>query len=161
MPSFLAPILTFMLADDVGPEARNTSSRLITILTGWPALRDSASATGSRKTVVLPPKPPPISEAVTRRRETSMPSRLGADVAHHEVALGAHPQLAPAVGADAGQAGMGFDVALMRRLGLELVLDDDVGRGEALLDVAMAELVAAGDVGRPFAGSAASSRPCP
>ena len=55
--------------------ARNTSSRLITIFTGRPHMRDSASATGSMKTVVLPPKPPPISDAVTRRRETSMPSR--------------------------------------------------------------------------------------
>ena len=73
-PSFVAPILTVMLELEVGPEARNTSSRLITIFTGWPALRESASATGSMKTVVLPPKPPPISEAVTRSFDTSMPS---------------------------------------------------------------------------------------
>ena len=61
--------------DAVGPLARSTSSRLITIFTGLPALRDSASASGSRNTTVLPPKPPPISEAVTRRRETSRSSR--------------------------------------------------------------------------------------
>ena len=65
-PSAVMPIATSMLADIVGPVARNTSSRLITIFTGAPALRDSASATGSMNTVVLPPKPPPISEAVTR-----------------------------------------------------------------------------------------------
>ena len=37
---------------------------------------------------------------------------------------------------------MRLDIALMRRLGLELALDDDVGLGEAGLDVAMAELAA-------------------
>ena len=59
---------------EVGPVALNTSSRLITIFTGRLALRDKASATGSMKTVVLPPKPPPISDAVTRSLEMSMPS---------------------------------------------------------------------------------------
>ena len=38
------------------------------------SLRESASATGSMKTVVLPPNPPPISEAVTRNFEMSIPS---------------------------------------------------------------------------------------
>ena len=69
-----APILTSIDVALVGPEARNTSSRVITSLTGRPALRDSASATGSAHTWVLPPKPPPISEEVTRNREASMPS---------------------------------------------------------------------------------------
>ena len=64
-----------MLELAVGPVARKTSSRLITTLTGRPALRESARATGSMKTVVLPPKPPPISDGVTRRLETSMPKR--------------------------------------------------------------------------------------
>ncbi len=73
VPSFLAPTLIHMLAEDVGPVARNTSSRLMTSLTGRPALRDRASARGSMKIVVLPPKPPPISDAVTRRREISRP----------------------------------------------------------------------------------------
>ena len=59
----------------VGPVARKTSSRLITSFTGRLALRDSASATGSMNTVVLPPKPPPISDGVTRSLATSMPSR--------------------------------------------------------------------------------------
>jgi hypothetical protein len=63
-----------MLVLEVGPVARNTSSRLMTRRTGRPALRESASATGSMKTVVFPPKPPPISEAVTRSLETSMSS---------------------------------------------------------------------------------------
>ena len=72
-PSFLAPILTQTVALEVGPLARNTSSRLMTIFTGLPALRESARATGSMKTVVLPPNPPPISEAVTRSLDTSMP----------------------------------------------------------------------------------------
>ena len=62
LPDRVTPILTVMLAEEVGPEARNTSSRDITIFTGLPDLRDSASATGSMNTVVLPPKPPPISK---------------------------------------------------------------------------------------------------
>jgi len=48
VPSFFAPILTVDDEPEVGPEARITSSRVITILTGRPALRASASATGSR-----------------------------------------------------------------------------------------------------------------
>ena len=46
-PSRLTPILTVIDEPEVGPVARNTSSRLIMILTGWPDLRDSAGATGS------------------------------------------------------------------------------------------------------------------
>jgi hypothetical protein len=74
-PSFLMPILMSMLLAAVGPVARNTSSRVITTFTGRLALRDSARATGSMNTVVLPPKPPPISDGVTRSFATSMPSR--------------------------------------------------------------------------------------
>ena len=48
VPSFLAPIFTSMVAPEVGPEARNTSSRVICIFTGRPHFFDSASATGSR-----------------------------------------------------------------------------------------------------------------
>ena len=40
-PSFLAPSLTSTTAPEVGPVARNTSSRLITILTGRPDFFDS------------------------------------------------------------------------------------------------------------------------
>ena len=58
----------------MGPVARNTSSRDITTFTGRLALRDSARATGSIHTWVLPPNPPPISEAVTLSLATSMPS---------------------------------------------------------------------------------------
>jgi hypothetical protein len=46
----------------------------MTIFTGRFALRDSAIASGSRYTTVLPPKPPPISDAVTRMFAMSMPS---------------------------------------------------------------------------------------
>ena len=45
VPSFFAPILTSIDAPEVGPEPRNTSSRVITIFTGRPDLRDSATAT--------------------------------------------------------------------------------------------------------------------
>src|SRR5271166_1967122 len=74
VPSLLAPILTSIEVALVGPEARKTSSRDMTSLTGRPALRDSASATGSAQICVLPPKPPPISDEVTRSFETSRPS---------------------------------------------------------------------------------------
>jgi hypothetical protein len=47
VPSRLTPIFTVIDAPDVGPVARNTSSRLITSLTGWPVLRESMTATGS------------------------------------------------------------------------------------------------------------------
>ena len=74
VPSRFMPIFTSIEVEEVGPVARSTSSRVITIFTGRPALRASASATGSRNTVVLPPKPPPISEAVTLSWLTSSPS---------------------------------------------------------------------------------------
>ena len=48
VPSFLAPILTLLIEPEVGPEARNTSSRDITILTGRPDFLASTSASGSR-----------------------------------------------------------------------------------------------------------------
>ena len=65
--------------------------------------------------------------------------QLGAVVAVDEVALGADPQLALAIGADIGNTGMGLDIALVGLLGLEGVLDDDIGLPEALLHIAMAE----------------------
>ena len=64
-PSRVAPSLTRIELPEVGPEARNTSSRVITIFTGRPAFCDRRMATGSRYTTVLPPKPPPISHGVT------------------------------------------------------------------------------------------------
>ena len=74
VPSFFIPIRTSIEVDEVGPVARNTSERDITIFTGRLVLRESASATGSMNTVVFPPNPPPISEAVTRRADCSRPS---------------------------------------------------------------------------------------
>src|SRR4029450_13347208 len=66
LPSLVAPIFTFTVAPEVGPEDLKTSSRGGPSCAGPLALRESASASGSRYTTVLPPKPPPISEAVTR-----------------------------------------------------------------------------------------------
>ncbi len=48
VPSFLAPILTVLMEPDVGPEARMTSSRVMTIFTGRPDFFDSMVASGSR-----------------------------------------------------------------------------------------------------------------
>ena len=59
-PSRLNPIFTAIEAPEVGPVPLNTSSRDMFIRTGWPDIFDSVSATGSRYTMVLPPKPPPI-----------------------------------------------------------------------------------------------------
>ena len=47
VPSRLTPIFTVIEAPDAGPVALNTSSRLITTLTGWPDFRASTTATGS------------------------------------------------------------------------------------------------------------------
>ena len=47
VPSRVAPILTRVSAEETGPVARNTSSRLMTIFTGRPDLRASTAATGS------------------------------------------------------------------------------------------------------------------
>ncbi len=48
VPSLLTPILTRIDEPEVGPDALNTSSRLITILTGRPDFLASRVATGSR-----------------------------------------------------------------------------------------------------------------
>ena len=61
------PILTSIDADAVGPVARRTSDRVITNFTGRPPdFRERASDSASEKIVVFPPKPPPISDGVTR-----------------------------------------------------------------------------------------------
>ena len=75
LPSFVIPILISIDVEDVGPVARNTSDRFITSFTERFAFRASANATGSMKTVVFPPKPPPISDAVTRNWLVSKSSR--------------------------------------------------------------------------------------
>ena len=48
VPSFFAPIFTVLLEPDVGPVARITSSRVITIFTGRPDFFASSVASGSR-----------------------------------------------------------------------------------------------------------------
>src|SRR5580704_5608503 len=73
VPSRLAPSFMRIVVADVGPDARNTSSRVITILTGSPDLRESAMASGSRYTGIFPPKPPPISLGTTLMAAASMP----------------------------------------------------------------------------------------
>ena len=45
---YLMPIFTVIIDPGAGPVARCTSSRVMTIFTGRPDLRDSATATGSR-----------------------------------------------------------------------------------------------------------------
>src|SRR6185295_5110222 len=72
---------------------------------------------------------------------------LRAGIAIDEVALRADPHFALAVGADARQARMRLDIALMRLLSPEGALDDDVGLLEAGVDVTMAEFRPLGDIG--------------
>ena len=66
--------------------------------------------------------------------------------ANAERTLGAGPDGHPALGRPDGRGGVGFDVSLVDRLGLELTLDYHVGLGKALLDVAQLVLDVAGDV---------------
>ena len=47
VPSRLTPIFTVIDEPEVGPVARNTSSRLITTFTGWPDFFASITQTGS------------------------------------------------------------------------------------------------------------------
>ena len=72
----------------------------------------------------------------------------GAERADDVVALGRAPDVGLAVLGNAGDAGMGLDIALVHGLGLERALDDQVGGGEALVDVAERDLDAGGDVRR-------------
>ncbi len=74
--------------------------------------------------MVLPPKPPPIS------------------------ALARAPDRGLVVGADADQAGVRLDIALMHRAGGETALDDDFSLGEAFDDVTLLDLEAATDIRR-------------
>ena len=55
---------------------------------------------------------------------------------HHEVALRRGPDLGDAAVGVVRDRGLRLDVALVRRLGAELALDDDVGLGETGVDVA-------------------------
>jgi hypothetical protein len=48
VPSFLTPSFTHIDAPEVGPDARNTSSRVICSRTGNPHFFDSVAASGSR-----------------------------------------------------------------------------------------------------------------
>ncbi len=66
--------------------------------------------------------------------------------AHHELSLAAAPDRRHAVFGDTRDAGVRFDIALVHRLGIELVLDDDVGRIEAFIEVAQFEFGAFSDV---------------
>ena len=61
---------------EVGPDALKTSSRVMAIRTGRPDFFDSAMATGSTYTTVLPPNPPPISAGLTFKSAKFMPSIL-------------------------------------------------------------------------------------
>src|SRR5205085_8641521 len=68
--------------------------------------------------------------------------------AHHELALARAPDRGLAVWRDADEAGMRLDIALVHRARIERALDDDVGLLEALGEVALLVLDAAGNVGR-------------
>ena len=87
-----------------------------------------------------------------RRRDLQLRDVHAEQVAHcvaeREVALRGHPQFALAVGTDAREARVRFDVALVRLFGLVAALDDDVGLREAGLDVAVSELGFLRDVRR-------------
>src|SRR3954454_9640246 len=102
VPSRFAPSFTRTFDPDVGPVARNTSSRPITIFTGRCAFRESARASGSRYTTILPPKPPPISLGMTLTCAGSRPAiaaqasrtTKGPCVEHHTTARPSSPHRA-------------------------------------------------------------------
>ena len=60
----------------------------------------------------------------------------GGDRPHPEMALGRGPDLGLAVGVDARGAGMRLDIGLVHGRGLKLPLDDDIGLGKALVEIA-------------------------
>ena len=72
---------------------------------------------------------------------------LGAIGADHELALAGGPDLALAVGAEAGDAGVRLDIALVNGRRDVAAFDDHVRRGEAAGKVAALQLHARGDVG--------------
>src|SRR5437762_10322977 len=104
VPSCFAPIFITMRQPDVGPVARNTSSRPITIFTGRPDFFDRTIASGSRYTGILPPNPPPISLGITRMFAASR-CRMRTRIAHQERTLCRAPKHDTPVGADARHAG--------------------------------------------------------
>src|SRR5262249_10315460 len=71
----------------------------------------------------------------------------GAHRAHHVMPLRAAPDVSRAVSLEVSEAGVRLDVALMGRLGAERALDDNVRGLETFVEIAMAELMPAGDVG--------------
>ena len=73
-PTLVAPTLRRMWLPGAGPLEVNTSARVITIFTGRPDFSARRIAAGSRNTVVLPPKPPPISAGMVLIRDGEMPS---------------------------------------------------------------------------------------
>ena len=103
-------------------------------------------------TAVLPPKPPPISEAVTRELAGLDAQQRGADRADVVVALGAAPDLGLAIGGHRGEAGVGFDIALMGGGGVEGAFDHQIGLGKTGGQVAMAEFALVGHVLRHAGG---------
>ena len=74
--------------------------------------------------------------------------QLGGQRADDEMALARRPDLGLPVGIDAHAAGMRLDIALMHRGGLELLLDDHVGLGEAGIEIADLEFELFRDVRR-------------
>ena len=74
--------------------------------------------------------------------------QLGDLGAEHEMALGAGPYLGEPAFGIVGDAGLRFDIALVNRLGVEFPLDDDIGLGKALFDIAELAFETGGDVRR-------------
>ena len=102
----------------MGPLPTNTSSRDMTILTGWPVFSDSLAASGSRYTppCPFPPNPPPISMGTTFTRETGSPSIREVWVSYAEMSLAAAPHGHVSVVPPVGRRGMRLNVPLVHGL---------------------------------------------
>ena len=148
-PSLRAPIFTLMYEPGVGPVPSKTSLRDITIFTGRPVLlrkqrrhrlqvdRDLAAEAAAD-----------LHGRYLHARDRNV-EHAGGDVAHDERALRAAPDQHAAIVVPQRGGGVRLDVALVDRGGVEFALDDHVGFGEALLDIAHAIAEVLGDVARP------------
>ena len=128
--------------------ALNTSSRLITILTGRP---DFLGEQGGDR-LEIDDGLAAEAAADLRRRHAKIADRHAEQFrgqrADHEMPLARRPDLGLAVGVEAGDAGMRLDIGLVHRRRLELLLDDLVGLGKARVDVAELELDPLRNIGR-------------
>ena len=108
---------------------------------------DRSRASGSKYTVVLPPKPPPIFGWHDLDIPTVHLQHRAAQLAHGKRPLSADPDRCLAVLIILRHRIMRLDIALMDHGGCKLAFDHDLGRGKPGSEVAPRELDMVGDIG--------------